>query len=148
MPTKKYFMGIDPGKNGGIALLSKGEAIPFKMPATERDISDIFEEYSSKISIAVLEKVHSMPKQGVKSTFTFGMGYGFLRGMLIAHKIPFEDITPMTWQKNLQCLSKGDKNVTKQKAQQLFPDIKITHALADALLIAEYCKRVFSEKGR
>jgi hypothetical protein len=38
-------------------------------------------------------------------------------------------------------LSKGDKNVTKRKAQELFPSLKITHATADALLIAEYLRR-------
>ena len=39
-------------------------------------------------------------------------------------------------------LSKGDKNVTKSRAQELFPELKITHAIADALLIAEYGRRV------
>jgi len=38
----------------------------------------------------------------------------------------------------LGCLSKGDKNVTKAKAQEQFPNIKVTHATADALLIALY----------
>jgi len=35
----------------------------------------------------------------------------------------------------------GDKNVSKRRAQELFPEIKITHAIADALLIAEYARR-------
>jgi hypothetical protein len=39
-------------------------------------------------------------------------------------------------------MSKGDKNVTKRRAQQLFPQLKVTHAIADALLIAEYGRRV------
>jgi crossover junction endodeoxyribonuclease RuvC len=82
-----------------------------------------------------------MPKQGVSSTFKFGVNYGFLRGMLTAHKIPFEEVTPQKWQKAMGCLSKGNKNVTKAKAQQLFPNLKITHKVADALLIAEYCRR-------
>ncbi len=42
------------------------------------------------------------------------------------------------WQKEMGCLTKGDKNVTKRRAQELFPTLKITHAIADALLIAEY----------
>ena len=48
----------------------------------------------------------------------------------------------MRWQKYLGCLTKGDKNVSKAKAQELFPDLKITHAIADSLLIAEYGRRV------
>jgi hypothetical protein len=57
-------------------------------------------------------------------------------------KIPFEEVSPVKWQKVMGCLSKGDKNVTKAAAQRLFPDIKITHAIADALLIAEYGRRI------
>ena len=33
-----------------------------------------------------------------------------------------------------------DKNVTKNRAQQLWPTIKVTHAIADALLLGEYCR--------
>jgi hypothetical protein len=43
-------------------------------------------------------------------------------------------------------MSKGDKNVTKAKAQQLFTQLKITHATADALLIAEFARRSRTEK--
>jgi hypothetical protein len=39
-------------------------------------------------------------------------------------------------------LTKGDKHISKQRAQQLFPSAKVTHAIADALLLAEYCGRV------
>lgn len=146
---RTLFLGIDPGKNGGIAFVETDlkSAVAFKMPETERDVSDIFEEYGSRVKMAVLEKVGAMPKQGVKSMFTFGQGYGFLRGMLIAHKIPFDDCPPQRWQKELQCMTKGDKNITKAKAQQVFPDVKnITHATADALLIAEFCRREFELK--
>lgn len=36
----------------------------------------------------------------------------------------------------------GDKNVTKAAAQRLFPDQKVVHATADAMLLAEYARRV------
>ena len=45
---------------------------------------------------------------------------------------------PQVWQKALGCMTGGDKNVTKRRAQELFPGHKITHATADALLIAHY----------
>jgi hypothetical protein len=38
-------------------------------------------------------------------------------------------------------MTKGDKNVSKRKAQELFPQLKITHATADALLLAEFGRR-------
>ena len=91
---------------------------------------------------AVIEKVHSMPRQGVKSMFTFGMQYGFCRAMLIAHSFSFREVAPGVWQRKMGCLSGGDKKVTYRRAQELFPNIKITHAIADACLLAEYARRL------
>jgi hypothetical protein len=90
---------------------------------------------------AYLEAVSSSPQMGVVSSFSFGRGYGNLEMALTAAGIPFERVRPQVWQKALNCLTKGSKNVTKQRAQELFPDIKCTHAVSDALLIAEYGKR-------
>ena len=141
------FLGIDPGKTGGISWhLSNAEGDIGCTSFTNKTPMDIYKAIKvlttlGKPCIAMIEKVHSMPKQGVKSSFTFGQGYGFLLGCLTALEIPFEYVTPQKWQRFLGCLSKGDKNVTKQKAQELFPHLKITHAIADALLIGEYLKR-------
>lgn len=154
------FIGIDPGASGGIAAL--GLTIgPWasKFADTEQDtlmqlvncVADtrfpVFIEVLPNTphteAFAVIERVHSMPKQGVASSFKFGQSYGFLRGCLIASGIPFEEVTPQRWQKELGCLSRGDKNVTKARAQQLFPSLKITHATADALLLAEYARRLY-----
>lgn len=140
----RRYLGIDPGASGGLAVRGDGYAMGYKMPATERDIADLFVEIGLEITMALIERVHSFPGQGVSSSFAFGKNYGFLRGMLIAYGIPFEDISPQRWQKALGCLTGGDKNVSKQKAQQLFPQLKITHATADALLISEYGWRVFA----
>lgn len=141
----KAFLGIDPGASGGIAILADGkEPYAIKMPETERDVWDTirgFRAWSDRDVIAVIESVHAMPKQGVTSTFTFGKGYGGLRMALIAAAIPFREVQPRDWQKALGCLTGGDKNISKAKAQQLFPSLKITHATADALLLAEWLRR-------
>lgn len=134
--------GIDPGSSGGLAVLNiDGQLLgtyKFKN-MTERDIWDALTEYP--IAIAYLEKVHTMPGQGVASSGKFMGNYGLLRGLLIAGDIPFENPTPQRWQKSINCMTGGDKNVTKRKAQELFPGHKITHAIADAILIAEYGRR-------
>ena len=127
-------IGIDPGKSGATVWFD-GETVEFiKHTETERDIWDFL--LANDASSILLEKVASMPGQGVKSTFAFGQSYGFLRGILIAREISFRTIRPVEWQRKLGCLSKGDKKVTRAKAQELFPAIKVTHAIADALLIA------------
>lgn len=140
-------LGIDPGKSGGMAILPKDGVSGVntaKLSVTEAEIAYFmkFAQREAQVDFAMIERVHAMPKQGVSSTFSFGQSYGFLRGCLISLGIPFEEVTPGKWQRSMGCLSKGDKNVTKARAQQLFPRVKVTHAIADALLIAEYCRRV------
>ena len=141
------YMGIDPGDSGGIAILDKdGNSVlvdKFK-DKTEQEIRDLFVKH--KVKVAYLEKVHSMPGQGVASSFKFGTSYGFLRGLLVAFNIKREFVTPQKWQKHLGCLTRGDKKVTRTKAQEMFPSVKITHAVADALLIAHYCYLVEKDK--
>jgi len=41
----------------------------------------------------------------------------------------------------LECLTGGNKNVSKAKAKELFPGTKFTHTTADATLIAEFGRR-------
>jgi len=142
----KLHIGIDPGASGGIAFIPDNlpsEAWASKMPETLADLWDILDGvgFDSTSHHACLEKVHSMPGQGVASSFKFGQGFGHLEMALTASRIPFTYVTPQKWQKELGCLTGGDKNVSKARAQQLFPHLKITHAIADSLLIAEYCRR-------
>jgi hypothetical protein len=73
--------------------------------------------------------------------FKFGMGYGFIQGALMTLGARIELVAPQAWQKAMGCLTKGDKNVSKRRAQELFPTLKVTHATADALLIAEFNRR-------
>jgi len=136
-------IGLDPGSCGAAVLLREDGSTDIARfdKLTQTDIADALREWNNDACFAYLEKVHSMPKQGVASTFKFGLNYGFLIGCLTSLMIPFEFVTPNTWQKALSCQSHGDKNVTKAKAQQLFPHLKIIHCIADALLIAEYGRR-------
>ena len=121
-----------------MARLGDGEPRVAKIPATLHDLQIMLETMLSGADHIFIEKVHAMPKQGVSSTFTFGRGYGQLEMACAWAKIPVTRVTPATWQRSLGCLSKGDKNVTKARAQELYPQIKMTHAIADALLIATY----------
>jgi len=149
------YIGVDPGGSGGIAVIS-GQCPRITLAKfdgrTEHDINALFETIQLEAKgfcVAMIEQVHSMPKQGVSSSFTFGKSYGFLRGILVAHKIPFANVTPQKWQKALSCRTGGDKNVSKAKAQQLYPVLAnyITHATADALLLATYAEKYGLDGG-
>lgn len=137
------YLGIDPGKSGGIAAIDEHNQFALKMPETDRDVLTVLDGAVNGAGdvFAALEKVHSMPGQGVRSTFTFGANFGALRMALTALDIPYELVAPGMWQRFMGCLSGGKKNITKRRAQELFPALEITHATADALLLAEYGRR-------
>lgn len=139
-------IGIDPGKSGAVAFLSAGGVWAVRNTETLHDIAeairDAVEDHDS--AFAVIEKVSSSPQMGVKSAFTFGESFGALLGMLAALKVPHELVSPQRWQKAMRCLTGGDKNITKQAAQRLYPDASITHATADAIILATFCQREFS----
>lgn len=134
-------LGIDPGKGGGLTIIDTGTdrrdgTIARKMPETPADLWHLIAD--AQPDVAYIEQVHSSPQMGVKSAFTFGEGFGRLTGMLTAAGCRWELVRPQRWQKEMGCLTKGDKNVSKAAAQRLFPWLKITHATADSLLIAEW----------
>lgn len=147
------YVGIDPGAKGGVAVIAKKSVLVWRMPDNDTDLYDLFRIIAiNKEMTGMLEKVHSMPGQGVSSVFTFGEGFGKLQMALCASQIPYELVTPQKWQKALGIPSRktgGDKGAAKrehknnllQHAQRLFPKVKLTLATADALLIALYCKR-------
>jgi len=135
----KIIIGIDPGISGGIAWITDGKPCVEKMPDTLQNLWELLRDIASEGDChAYLEQVHSSPQMGVVSAFTFGNGFGRLEMALTAAGIPFTRVRPQVWQKELGCMTKGDKNVSKRKAQELFPSMKVTHATADSLLIATY----------
>ena len=148
-------IAIDPGVSGGIACFKGGRVICCAMPQTFSDIHKALSDLSQGVpqcrDRVFLEKVHAMPGNGVVSMFTFGENYGYLRGVCHTLRYSIEDVPPQAWQKALQCGSKGKipqtewKNLLKNKAQQLYPDLRVTLATADALLILEWAKRFRGE---
>lgn len=145
------FIGLDPGNSsGGIAVVgANGQAVSTLTlsRATVHDVVALLGSFRGSCGLALLERVSAMPKQGVASSFRFGVSFGQLQGILASNGIRWEEVTPAKWQQAMKCRSKGDKNVTKAAAQRLFPDLKVTHATADALLLAEHARRVYAERS-
>jgi len=155
------YIGIDPGASGGIAVLADEQHIAptpvtFKLATmTMRDIVDTMTDYSGTEFVqttAMIEQVNAFAapgrSMGATSAFTFGKGYGALLMALTAAHIPFDQVVPRKWQAIMGVVYPKNsaqterKNISKARAQQLFPKVTITHAIADALLIAEYGRRV------
>ena len=100
------FCGIDPGKSGCLCVLDNNIPTFFDWPK-DGNIIIFFEEIithlenncTENIVLAVLEKVHAMPKQGVTSMFNFGENLGMWKAFLAIHKIPHIIIPPQQWMK-------------------------------------------------
>ena len=142
------FMGIDPGHSGAIAAVGQGMVEICRLDETERDIWLWVRARAERTRFTFLEHVHAFRGQGVAGTFKFGTSYGFCRGLLIACEIPFTEVTPVKWQGLMGCKTHGDKNVSKARAQQLFPQVQgVIHQTADAMLLAECCRRHWGAVG-
>lgn len=86
------FIGIDPGASGAIAALETDypdegltSVTLCRLSDTEQEVSRFMRSLDPEFvqtTFALIERVHSMPKQGVASSFKFGQSYGFLRGLL------------------------------------------------------------------
>ena len=157
------FIGLDPGLDGGIAFIrDDGNASAEVMPTLaakkgreldEKGVLEAVEYWQHESVFAVIEAQHPMPKQGTVSTFSLGKVFGALRMALAACGIPYQVVPAQTWQKAVGISGKlGDtKRQSVAVAQRLFPDVdlratprcrKAHDGLADALLIAEYARRL------
>lgn len=144
------YIGIDPGKKGGIAILYENNSV-CAYPFSEEILVGIALALnaSGKPIVAAVEKVGAMPHQGVKSMFTFGSGFGFIQGVLSALKIPFQLVPPQKWKKEFSLTS--DKKQSVSVCKRLFPELllipqgcrKENDGMAEAALIAEFAKRKF-----
>ena len=138
-----YVLGIDPGISGGVAVLNLHGAVIKTIPFSKVETILPFLLLNQKqINRSYIEQVHAFPKQGVCGVFTFGQNYGWWLGTLGALQFPVVKVYPLKWQTALRCRTGGNKNISKAAAQKLFPHIKVTHQIADCLLIAEYGRRL------
>jgi hypothetical protein len=89
---------------------------------------------------AIIERVSAMPKQGVSSSFGFGVNFGSVLGVLQSLEIPIELATPAKWKREMGL--SGDKKASLHKARLLFPmcDLRLEkhEGRAEALLLAQW----------
>ena len=138
-------LAVDPGVSGAYALLvDDGISPPVvdDLPVVGNQVNaGEWRRVIKSLSpdVAIVELVHSMPKQGVASTFRFGMACGIIRGVLLGAGVSIVDVTPNTWKKYFRLNNEAEKS--RALACQRFPDLpglarKKDHNRAEALLIA------------
>lgn len=146
--TGRCILGIDPGASGAIAFYFPD--YPDRVSAEDVPVAN--GEINATIlarrikqfgpSVAVIEQVGAMPKQGVSSTFKFGDAFGLVKGVIGALEIPTHRVTPGRWKKHFRLSS--DKEEARALALRLFPACadsfarKKDHGRAEAALIARF----------
>jgi crossover junction endodeoxyribonuclease RuvC len=163
------YIGIDPGLNGAVAIIGDGYQVgggevhdtpimdvggddKVRRKYNTGAMAALLKQFLGRPDVlVVLESVHSMPKQGVASSFTFGEGLGMWKGIIAAYGLPLELPSPQRWKKEMLADQGKDKSASRYKAIQLFPVLSTQlgrvkdDGRAEALLMAEYGRRLRKE---
>jgi len=149
------FIGIDPGVNGAVAVIEDGglmlvEHLPTMQPHKRRELDTaalrdvlMFCQYLSPL--VCIERVSSMPGQGVAAVFSFGRAFGQIEGLVTGLGFRYTLVTPQTWKKETK--TPRSKDGAKMRASQLFPGdtaawpLVKDHNKCEAVLIAYYASR-------
>lgn len=140
-------LGIDPGLSGAISFYFPSspdrigaEDVP--VAGNEIDVGTLAARLRQMApTIAVIEHVASMPKQGVSSTFKFGMAFGVVRGVVGALGIPVHLVAPTRWKRHFRLAA--DKEEARALALRLWPTSahfsrRKDHGRAEAALLARF----------
>ena len=144
-------MGLDPGSSGGISIVeTKKNKLPqivffLKMPIISMygkkiiDTKKIFESIKPfEIDVAIIEKVHAMPRQGVTSSFQFGRSFGGIEALSYLFSKRVDYIAPAVWKKSLGLGSskKDSLDLARLKFGELdLWKIKSNDGIAEAALL-------------
>lgn len=156
--NKTIAIGIDPGKDGAIAILwpeygslreDMIRVVAFDKNAFRANLEEASRSRACDYRVVcVLEHVGAMPGQGSVSMFHFGENFGWIQGVLDTLGLPYELVRPQKWKKEFSCTS--DKNTSIAVAQRLFPGVDLRRTpkckgphdgICEALLMAEYARR-------
>lgn len=160
MSGSPLVIGVDPGATGAIATIGGpfDDLNVYDMPTltvkhgkTDRTmvnprlLGDLLREIIEPAGtvFAVIEKVHSMPRDSSVSAFSFGRATGYVEMAIAMLGVPHVHVTPQEWQRGVR-KGKG-KDASVARALELYPAAaavhlarKKDHNRADAILIAHW----------
>ena len=160
----KIFIGVDPGKSGGIAIINvfTNEIFVTPMILSGKDVDAkaiadwiTSNTYKYEHPITCIEKVHAMPGQGVTSMFKFGFVTGVMHGIIRTLGIPLHLVTPQAWKKEILAGTPKDKEAAIDFCRRIYPQVNLLatersrkphSGIADALCIARYAKEKYNNE--
>lgn len=159
-------VGVDPGKQGGIAEIERGVPALLAMPLVpaRKGVGDydlgaiarLVEGWRERHAFVTVERLDALPPRlgGSKANHARGQALGWAWA-LSAAGVAFQLVRPQTWQRVMLAGVAGSD--TKQRAiiaaQRLFPGVdlrqtprcRVAHdGYADALLLASYGQRTLA----
>lgn len=144
------YMGIDPGYSGAWGLIdhhgdyqSCGDMLHNeKHILTRAVIAEMSQAIDRQDLEIVIESVHSMPGQGVSSSFKFGMAFGAAISMAERFNCPWHFVSPQMWKKDFGLTA--DKSESLDLARKIWPNAPLSrkkdNGRAEALLLAEWLR--------
>lgn len=154
-----HLIAIDPGASGGVAIGGLDGTVEAFSLKDRGDLAKLIKErhliglnakayvelvtgYIAKKKVPSAEEEFSLDASGYRM-FNFGKSAGYVEGVLDGLGIPWEHVSPKTWQKPLYLERNGLnrsgwKNLLKEKMQKLYPQLKVTLNTADALGILHF----------
>jgi crossover junction endodeoxyribonuclease RuvC len=119
-------LGVDPGLSGALAAVSEDGKLLWveDMPVVDKEVSStmlgvFLRPYVPSITTVAIEKVASMPGQGVATMFKFGKGYGQVLGVLDTLQLVCVHPTPSQWKRDMGL--NADKERSRAAAHQQWP---------------------------
>lgn len=167
------YVGVDPGKSGGIAALFSSEDLRvWKTPKSYFEILPVLQEITNVANgrqvVCAIEKVSGYIGGGRfnpgAAMFVFGQNFGHWEAFLFVAGFQVTQIPPTVWTKHFSMKKETVTRLVKKrktgemqkivgkeaqpqwkrrllnKAQTLYPKAKIHLDVADAVLLAHYCK--------
>jgi len=140
-------LAIDPGANGGLALLTSEDILVWPMPEGMTAQIDMIRSIAATTFNlrAVVEKVgFHRPGNSATATATFARHVGHLEAALYCLGVPVEQVAPGVWQKHLGEMPKDKadrKRAIKEAMARRYPHLTVTLKTADALGILTWATR-------
>ena len=147
------YIGIDPGKSGGITVIDREDVKAYKCPQRTEDMATLFSllvgNTSSNDIKVLMERVWARPNNAVRSAFAYGVNYGSWLGIMASNEVDCNPVLPITWMQHIGCPKALKKDIRKRwlkdKAKELCPYIKrVTLITADSILIARYAEETLN----
>jgi crossover junction endodeoxyribonuclease RuvC len=172
--VRTVYAGIDPGLTGAVAVRRRdisrknkgvwwvfhdapvyqdGKRARIDPGASADLLRGLQKEYPGLF--VTIEKLQPMPKGKSGSIANFSQGYCYAGWVFLcaALKVPYQIVTPVAWKKNMMPGEAKEKDASRIVALRFWPDAaedlkrKKDHGRADAMLIAEYGRRLLVAKG-